>query len=123
MFVYSRIASESAPPYRFRMSLNLNIRSLRKAKKMTLADLAGKIGVSVPHLSEVERGRKNLNNHLMERLAEALGVPPSTLISDEAISDLEKLKETAGKLEPDDLERLKAFAEALLFAEQGSKQS
>lgn len=62
------------------MQLKLRIREIRKSRGLTLAELANKIGVSAPHLSEVERGRKNLNNHLIERIATALSVPPTELL-------------------------------------------
>lgn len=65
------------------MSLNINIRALRQAKKLTIAQLAGMVGISTAHMSEVERGVKNLNNHLMTRIAAALGVPPEQLISND----------------------------------------
>lgn len=62
------------------MSLNLKIRELRKAKGLTIAQLAEKVGVSTPHMSEVERGVKNLNNHLIERISASLNVGASELI-------------------------------------------
>ena len=67
--------------YQVGMELNLRIRELRTDKGLTLVELAEKVGVSTPHLSEVERGKKNLNNHLMVRIAAALGVSPEDLIA------------------------------------------
>lgn len=69
------------------MNLNLRIRDVRKAKKLTLAELAEQIGISSPHLSEVERGHKNLNNHLIKRLCEALDCQPKDLFSDEGAEE------------------------------------
>ena len=87
VFSYSQIEPKPSRMYKFSMELRLNIRTLRKAKGWTLEQLATKIRVSVPHLSEVERGVKNLNNHLMTRLAEALEVEPRELFSSGAIAD------------------------------------
>ncbi len=93
------------------MSLTLNIRELRKSKNLTLAQLAEMVGVSIPHISEIERGKKNLNNHLMERIADALQVEPSALI----MSDFEKvvLMEAISPLSEEDRDRVLDFARAL----------
>ena len=107
--------------YRFRMTLNLNIREIRKAKGMTLDHLAGIIGVSVPHLSEVERGLKKVNNHLLERLSAALGVPIEALINSGG-SKTSRLTAIASQLDDDSLERLEAFADALKDAEEARKR-
>ncbi|WP_220750663.1 helix-turn-helix domain-containing protein [Jannaschia sp. AI_61] len=96
------------------MTLDLRIRALRKERGLTLAELACQIGVSAPHLSEVERGKKNLNNHLLVRLADALEVKPQDLISgDQERDELTELLTTASDLSDQDLERLLAFAKAL----------
>jgi len=63
------------------MALNLRIRELREARKWSLETLASKIGTSVPHLSQVERGVKNLNNRLIDALARALDVEPFELFA------------------------------------------
>ncbi|UWQ30224.1 helix-turn-helix domain-containing protein [Leisingera sp. M523] len=100
------------------MQLTLRIRELRKTNGLTLAELAGKIGVSAPHLSEVERGKKNLNNHLIERIADALGVSPTELLGapprNKIIGDLEKY--LSGKSEKEQqglLEAMKALEASL----------
>lgn len=111
-FSHSRITPHYRLAYAFRMSLNINIRALRQAKKLTIAQLASMVGISTAHLSEVERGVKNLNNHLMTRISAALGVPPDQLISDEA-SDMSRMAAIYSRLAPDDRERVVAFAAAL----------
>lgn len=63
------------------MSLKLHIRDIRQAQGLTLETVAGRVGISIPHLSQIERGDKNLNNHLMERISAALGVQPDDLVS------------------------------------------
>lgn len=73
---FSQLQIQRLPPdcYEFSMKLTIRIRELRKSKGWTLEELAGRVGISSPHLSEIERGKKNLNNHLIERIARSLGV-------------------------------------------------
>jgi len=108
--------------YAFRMSLNLNIRALRKARGLTIAQLAELVGVSVPHISEVERGKKNLNNHLMTRISAALGVQPEALIASEG-DHLGKILTILGNLQDDDRKRVEDFAAALLQSEQAPRHT
>jgi transcriptional regulator with XRE-family HTH domain len=121
MFCYSQI--DVAPPRRQNapMALNIRIREIRKARRMTLAQLADEVAVSTPHISEVERGLKNLNNHLLERIARALGVTPSDLISDGR--DSIQISELVARLDARDKARVAAFAEALLKSQEETKQS
>lgn len=57
------------------------VRELRKAKGWSQGELGEMIGVSVTHISRIEKGRRDLNQYWMEKLAEALGVPPADLLS------------------------------------------
>lgn len=126
MFSYSQIPGPDARRYDFSMSLNLNIRALRQAQKLTLETVAARAGISIPHLSEVERGKKNVNNHLLERIAAALGVRPEDLISGNdstRADDMGRLLSVLSNLEPDDVDRVRAFAEALWRSESGSPHS
>lgn len=56
------------------VSLGSEVRQVRRARKMTLKDLARESGVSVSHLSAVERGTANPSIDIVHRMAEALGV-------------------------------------------------
>lgn len=56
-------------------SFGAEIRELRKARQMTLADLAEASGVSVSHLSAIERGAVNPTLGKITLVAAALGVP------------------------------------------------
>ena len=51
------------------------VRQLRKARQMTLAELAGTSGISISHLSAIERGTVSASLGKIARIAEALGVP------------------------------------------------
>ena len=56
-------------------TLGGEIRQLRKARQMTLADLAEVTGVSVSHLSAIERGAVNATIDKIKKIAEGLDVP------------------------------------------------
>lgn len=111
---HSRIDRSIAFGYQLRMSLNIHIRELRKAKGYTLAELASLVGISTPHMSEVERGKKNLNNHLMTRIAKALEVSPSELILDDQPDELARIASAMRQLSDEDRQKVEAFAAALL---------
>ena len=55
--------------------LGSEVRQLRKARQMTLAVLAKSSGVSVSHLSAIERGTVNPSLDKVSKIASGLGVP------------------------------------------------
>lgn len=123
MFRYSTIDSQQPRRQNVCMALNIRIREIRKARNMTLAQLADQVLVSTPHISEIERGLKNLNNHLLERIAAALGVAPSDLISSDVDTDIARLNELVSRLDAADAARVAAFAEALLKSKEEAEQT
>ncbi len=56
---------------------------------MTIAELAVKSGVSAPHMSQVEREIKKVNNHLLRRIAEAFSVEPQHLLGAPYVPDID----------------------------------
>lgn len=85
--------------YIMKHTLGEKIRSLRKAKKLTLDELADQVGVSQPFLSGVERGDKNPRLETLESIAEALNVSPALLQHpDIDISRLEEISEIIKEL-------------------------
>lgn len=123
MFRYSTIDSQQPRRQDVGMALNIRIREIRKSRKMTLEQLAGQVLVSTPHMSEVERGLKNLNNHLLERISAALGVAPSDLISSDVDTDIARLNELVSRLDAADAARVAAFAEALVKSKEEAGQT
>jgi transcriptional regulator with XRE-family HTH domain len=105
------------------MTLPLNIRSIREARGLKMKDLAALVGVSVAHMSEVERGKKNLNNHLLTRIAKALDVAPAALIAETDSQDALRLATALAQLSPEDRARVSEFAEALLRSQQALQHS
>ena len=59
-----------------------NIARIRKAKGLRQNDLADMVGVSQPHISRIEKGDEGPPLSLFRTIADALGVPLSTLFSD-----------------------------------------
>lgn len=48
---------------------------------MQQGELAGRLGISRSHLSEIEAGKKAISIDLLERFANAFDVPASTFLS------------------------------------------
>ncbi|MEM6577586.1 MAG: XRE family transcriptional regulator [Pseudomonadota bacterium] len=57
------------------VAFGLEVRQLRKARRMTLAQLADASGISLSHVSAIERGAVNASLDKVNRLADALSVP------------------------------------------------
>ena len=55
------------------------IREIRKAQHMTLAEVSGRIGVSIAYLSDIERGNRPGSYGSLQRIADALGVTVADL--------------------------------------------
>lgn len=104
----------------YSMELNLQIRHFRQQRGYTLAQLADMVNISGPHLSEVERGKKNVNNHLLERLSSALNVKPADLIQGSSLDHADHLAKLVAKLTAEDQQKVDDFARALLLAQEGA---
>ncbi|HUZ87020.1 MAG TPA: helix-turn-helix transcriptional regulator [Candidatus Baltobacterales bacterium] len=72
--------SESAAAVR--SALGAVLRHRREAARRTLTEVAGEAGLSPAHLSEVERGRKEVSTERLLSVAHALGVPPADIYAD-----------------------------------------
>jgi transcriptional regulator with XRE-family HTH domain len=56
-------------------------REWRKYRNLTQEDLASRIGVSAPAISQLERGVQGFTNSTLEALADALSCEPGDLLS------------------------------------------
>lgn len=63
------------------------LRSRRLALELTLAEVADRAGLSLPYVSNLERGRGNPTMEALRSLAEALEIPMSALIGDDEAID------------------------------------
>ena len=110
---HSLIGGGGSVAYTNRVGLPLRIRELRQNRGLTLAQLAEVVGISTPHMSQVERGIKNVNNHLLERIASALRVEPYQLIAAGPPTS-PTLAQILAKLPPEDQKRVETCARNLL---------
>ena len=69
------------------MSVGATIRKLRKAKGMTILELATQVGSDVGNLSRLERGVQGYSQDTLEKLAVALGVTVGDLFATETNVD------------------------------------
>jgi transcriptional regulator with XRE-family HTH domain len=75
-FAHSETASE------IRRALGAVLRGRREATRRTLSEIAAEAGLSPAHLSEVERGLKEVSIERLVAVAHALGVRPAEIYTD-----------------------------------------
>jgi len=67
------------------------VRQIRKAKKMTILELANAIGGDVGNVSRLERGLQGFSESMLKKVATALSVPVSELFSsDDSVGTVNK---------------------------------
>ncbi|MBS0909178.1 S24 family peptidase [Tatumella sp. JGM118] len=71
------------------MKIGTRIRQLRKAKKMTILELATSVGSDVGNISRLETGKQGYTESTLIKIAEALGVKVADLFSDDMPTDIE----------------------------------
>jgi transcriptional regulator with XRE-family HTH domain len=72
-------------------ALGRRVRRIRQEKNLTLKQIEARVGVSATHISEIERGNTSPTIGALEKIAEALEVPPSYLIDLPPIPELRVL--------------------------------
>ena len=99
------------------LQVGRRIRELRKAKGLSLAQLAERADLNDKHLGLVERGDENLTLKSIRKIAAALDVPIADLFpsdqDDERVVRERVRKVLAGK-DPDRIRRLRVFLEKVL---------
>lgn len=60
------------------------VRAERRARKLTLEDVSEKADMAWNYIAQVERGERNIGIDNMAALADALGMPLSELLVEEA---------------------------------------
>ncbi|GAA3937747.1 helix-turn-helix domain-containing protein [Actinoplanes auranticolor] len=63
-----------------RSAIGTVLRRLRHQQGRTLQDVADAAGVSLPYLSEIERGRKEASSEILSSICAALGLPLTDLL-------------------------------------------
>ena len=74
--------SETA--HAIRAALGAVLRTRREAARRTLSEVAAEAGLSPAHLSEVERGRKEISTERLVAVAHALGIRPAEIYAEVA---------------------------------------
>ena len=65
-----------------------SIKNIRKSKGITLQEMSNRTGISVNHLSQIERGKTNPSIGTLKRITDALAVPFMSLGNGENIPSL-----------------------------------
>lgn len=106
------------------MSLATRIAKLRRQNNQSLQDVADAVGVSKPHIWEIEKGRAdNPSMALVTRLADHFGVSVTYLVgedieSDDADTQLQRMFRLARDLDPRDRAVLDDTMKSLLKRRQ-----
>ena len=66
----------------WRIIIGKNVRKIRRQKGMTQEELAFEAKIDLTYIGGIERGKRNPSLLVMARLAEALSVPLTRIISD-----------------------------------------
>ena len=65
-----------------RKRLGRNVRRLRRERNLSQEEFAFDTGLHRTYISGIERGARNPTVLIVERLADALGVPPAVLLQE-----------------------------------------
>jgi len=82
--------------FELRAILSQNIKRFRGYRRLSQADFAEKINISIPFLSDIENGKKWASPFTLVKIAEALNIEvyellkPESIIPDKAANILEK---------------------------------
>ena len=71
--------------------LGVRIQQIRKSKNMTQEKLAEAIGLNVPNLSNIERGKKFVSAETLEKIIKALNINESELFDFDHIKSRDEL--------------------------------
>ena len=77
-------------------TIGQNIRRVRKERGLSQPTLAKLSGVPQPSISNIEGGRREPQQATLRKLADALGVPPATLMTE---GDTTEAWETLGRIQ------------------------
>lgn len=82
--------------------MKTHIAALRKRAGLTQAELAGRVGITRPYLSQLETGERNLSIRLQKRLADAMGCEAAEIVDfSDGASDEDAILEAFRSLSPE----------------------
>jgi|GEM_PF-678282 len=79
---YDNMIMTKATPTIFRTRLGEKIRFLRKARRLSIEDLAFATNTHPSYLSDIERGRRNCTVDSIEKICAGLDIKPEQLFSE-----------------------------------------
>lgn len=92
--------------------MRMRIKEMRQARGWTVDVLASKVGMSRSYVSEIENGKKAVNDRRISAFAKAFGVSPLDLIDDQTLdAELMRHVHRLRKMKPED--RLAVLRHAL----------
>ncbi|QQK76272.1 helix-turn-helix transcriptional regulator [Salicibibacter cibarius] len=97
------------------MEIGQRIREIRKNTGLTLTELAEKIQISQPYLSQIELGGKQPPIDVIVNICKAIDIPLAEFFADEddhLPTDILQLIETAKKLSSEEREYLNQFLQS-----------
>lgn len=103
-----------------RSAIGSVLRMLRADRALTLREVSARANVSLPYLSEVERGRKEVSSELLERICAVLDVTVDAVLDD---ASAELRADRARRVAVLDLGARRARAEHLHAVATGSARS
>ncbi len=69
-----------------RLQIGQKLRDMRKGKKYTVEELGDRMGISVSHVNQIERGSRNMSMELLVRFINTLDTDANSILMD--ISDM-----------------------------------
>lgn len=76
------MAKSNHPPTESRLLFGRRLRQERRARGMTLEDLAERSGITWSYIAQVEAGHRNVAVDNLHRLAQGVGVPLRLLLTE-----------------------------------------
>jgi len=79
-----------------RIILSLNLKKYRNYRKLTQAEFAEKVNISIPFLSDIENGKKWISPNTLAKMADTLNIEayellkPDKVLPDNTVNIIEK---------------------------------
>lgn len=89
----------------YHSQLGGHIRSERTSAQLTLREVCQRSGISIQHLSDIERGTKGVKPATLVRIGKALGIKDSTIERWWADHQRDRLKEARHTVEKREIDR------------------
>ena len=65
-----------------RLQIGQKLRDMRKGKKYTVEELGDRMGISVSHVNQIERGSRNMSMELLVRFINILDTDANSILMD-----------------------------------------